>query len=148
MSFNHGAGDKDGMQGLMRFSLSFVAAFSIAVFVVMELFAANIAGFFVSGYDNVMDVAVIGARIFSIGFLFMGFNVYFSSLFTSLSNGPVSALISLIRSLLLLAPLILVLPYMFGIEAVWFATPLTELVTLAVAIGLVLKLKGRYGYLA
>jgi Na+-driven multidrug efflux pump len=148
MSFNHGAGDKDGMQGLMRFSLFFVAAFSIAVFVVMELFAANIAGFFVSGYDNVMDVAVIGARIFSIGFLFMGFNVYFSSLFTSLSNGPVSALISLIRSLLLLAPLILVLPYMFGIEAVWFATPLTELVTLAVAIGLVLKLKGRYGYLA
>ena len=112
MSYDHGAGYTEGMRDVFRSSVLFVSAFSVAVFVVMELFVAHIAGFFVSGYEDVMDITVRGARVFSVGFLFIGLNVYFSSLFTSLSNGPVSALISLIRSLILLAPLILVLPYL------------------------------------
>ncbi len=147
MSYDHGSGDKDGMNKVFKFSLRFVAVLSIAVFVVMELFAHQIAGLFAGSSDSVMDITVYGARIFSIGFLFMGLNVYGSSLFTSLSNGPVSALISLIRSLVLLIPLIIALPALFGIDAVWFAVPLTELVSAVLVVYLMLRYSGRYGYM-
>ncbi len=147
MSYDHGSGDKEGMNKVFRFSLRFVMVLSIAVFVIMELFSHQIAGFFAESSESVMGITVYGARVFSIGFLFMGLNVYASSLFTSLSNGPVSALISLIRSLVLLIPLIIVLPAVFGIDSVWFAVPITELVTAIVAIYLVLRHSGRYGYM-
>ena len=77
----------------------------------------------------------------------MGFNVYASSLFTSLSNGPVSALISVVRSILLLAPLIVLLPMMFGIDAIWYAVPLTEFVTVLLSVFLILRLGKGYGFL-
>ncbi len=147
MSYDHGSGDKEGMNKVFRFSLKFVAILSIAVFVVMELFAHQIAGIFAGSSDSVMDLTVYGARIFAIGFLFMGLNVYGSSLFTSLSNGPVSALISLIRSLVLLAPMIIALPAIFGIDAVWFAVPLTEIASTILVVYLLFRYSGRYGYM-
>ncbi|MBR4226217.1 MAG: MATE family efflux transporter [Candidatus Methanomethylophilaceae archaeon] len=147
MSFDHGAGDRDGMRRVFRFSLKFVAVLSVAIFVVMELFSQQIAGFFAEGSDDVMDITVYGARIFSFGFLLMGLNVYASSLFTSLSNGPVSALISLIRSLILLAPLVLLIPMAFGIDAIWYAIPVTELVTAVLATLLIVRYGSRYGYI-
>ena len=147
MSYDHGSGDKEGMKKVFRFSLKFVAALSIAAFVIMELFCKQITGFFAENSDSVMDIAVYGARIFSFGFLLMGLNVYGSSLFTSLSNGPVSALISLFRSLVLLAPLIIALPAMFGIDSVWLAVPLTELISSFVVVYFILRYSGRYGYM-
>ena len=147
MSFDHGAGDGDGMRKVFGFSLKFTAALSVLVFVMMELFSGQVAGFFAEGSESVMEITVYGAGIFSFGFLFMGFNVYASSLFTSLSNGPVSALISLFRSLILLTPLIIILPAVFGIDAIWYAVPVTELFSAVLASLLVIRYGGRYGYM-
>ncbi len=147
MSYDHGSGDKEGMNKVFRFSLKFVAVLSIAVFVMMELFSHQIAGFFAESSESVLNITVDGARIFSFGFLLMGLNVYASSLFTSLSNGPISALISLFRSLVLLAPLIVALPALFGIDSVWFAVPLTELISAFLVVYLILRYSGRYGYM-
>ena len=77
----------------------------------------------------------------------MGVNMYVSSLFTSLSNGLVSAAISALRTLILLAPLIILLPMAFGIDAGWYAIPITELVTFIIAWIILFRLNGRYGYM-
>ena len=71
-----------------------------------------------------------------------------SSLFTSSSNGPVSAVMAAVRSVILLAPLIILLPEVFGIDAVWFAVPITEMVTLALSAFLLMKHNKDYGYFA
>ncbi len=147
MSYDHGGRDREGMGKVFRFSMLFVVSLSVAVFAAMELFSSDIARFFAGSSEEVVGIIVGGATVFSFGFLFMGFNVYASSLFTSLSNGLLSALISLIRSLVLLAPLIVLLPSAFGIDAVWYAIPLTESVTATLAAFLVLRCGGRYGYM-
>ena len=147
MSYNHGKGDREGMQCLYRISMMFVLVFSVAAFVVMESFSSYIVGFFAEGSDGVMGIAVAGAAVFAFAFLAMGFNVYASSLFTSLSNGLVSALISVMRSLLLLAPLIVLLPMSFGIGAVWYAVPVTEFATLVLSVLLMLVLGRGYGFI-
>ena len=148
MSYNHGAGDKKSMQHLLRSSVIILSVMSFFVFAMMEVFTDEIAGLFAESSESVMDITVRGARIFSIGFLFMGMNLYASSLFTSLSNGPVSAVIAAVRSVILLAPLIILLPEVFGIDAVWFAVPITEIVTLALSAFLLVKHNKDYGYFA
>ena len=147
MSYNHGKGDGIRMNSLYRISAVFVIIVSIIIFLIMEVFGGYIVGFFVEDSENVMSLATDGAKVFSFAFLMMGFNVYASSLFTSLSNGPVSALISVVRSILLLAPLIVLLPMMFGIDAIWYAVPLTEFVTVLLSVFLILRLGKGYGFL-
>ena len=147
MSFDHGAGDREGKRNVFRTSMIFVSLISVAVFALLELFSRGIAGLFASASDSVMDITADGAVIFSFGFIFMGVNLYVSSLFTSLSSGLISAIISALRSFVLLAPLIVLLPMAFGIDAVWFAVPIAELATYAVSWFLILRYNGRYGYI-
>ena len=45
-------------------------------------------------------MTVHGFRIFSVGYLFSGINIYASSFFTALCNGPLSAFLSFTRTLL------------------------------------------------
>lgn len=147
MSFDHGAGDTEGKRNVFFRSMVFVSLVSIAMFLVVEFGSRGIAGLFASASDEVMDITVKGAAIFAFGFLFMGANLYVSSLFTSLSNGLISAIISALRTLVLLAPLIVFLPMLFGIDAVWLAVPLAELITYVVAWTLLFRYNGRYGYM-
>lgn len=147
MSFNHGAKDEKGMRNTLKFSVLFVTAVSVTVFLFMEFFSREVAGLFASASDAVMDITADGAVIFAYGFLFMGMNLYLSSLFTSLSNGVVSAVISALRSFVLLAPLILIIPAVLGIDYVWVAVPVAEFISFAVAMFLLFRYNGQYGYM-
>ena len=147
MSYHNGAGDDVHKRELFRFSMKFVCIFALAVFIVMEIFAGTIVGFFVSGSSDVGQMATEGARIHALAFLLMGVNDYASALFTSLSNGLVSAVISGVSSFIILAPIIVALPILFGIHAIWFAVPLTELISVFVTIQYFLRLGPKYGFL-
>ena len=147
MSYRHGADDKEHMWELFRISMTFVMGVSIAIFAVMELFAGPIVSVFASDSDSVMSITTHGAMVFSFAFLLMGGNMYSSSLFTSLSNGRVSAIISFVRTLVLLAPFIVILPMVFGIDAIWYAVPLTELLTFMLSAWFINSLGHRYGFL-
>ena len=148
MSYNQGADDKKMMRSLFSTSMRFVGILSIMTFVLLETLAGPIVGLFAGDSEHVREMTVHGARIFAFAFLMMGFNAYASSLFTSLSNGLLSALISFIRGIIVLAPLIVLMPIVMGPEGVWFAVPLTEVVTVAISAFLVVRMGPRYGYMA
>ncbi len=147
MSYCNGAGDRKQMKVLFSTSLKLVAVQSLITFVLMWAFANVIVGAFAGDSEHVMEIAERGAKIFAFAFLMMGFNAYASSLFTSLSNGLLSALISFIRGIILLAPLIVIAPMLLGPDGVWFAVPLTETVTFAVAAFFTVRKGPEYGYL-
>lgn len=147
MSYFNGARDTEGMRSMYRFSMLFVSAFSVAVFAFMELFAGMVVAVFAGDSEHVRDLATDGARIYSVAFLFMGTNIYASSLFTSLSNGLISAIIAGIRGIILLAPLIVILPTVFGIDAIWYAVTITEVVTATLSAAFMLRYGPRYGFL-
>lgn len=147
MSYHNGAGDTVHKRELFRFSMKFVFLFSFVVFIVMELFAGTVIGFFVPEFSEVGVMATEGARIHALAFLIMGLNDYASGLFTALSNGLVSAVISGLSSFVILAPLIVLFPIVFGIHAIWFAVPLTEFIAAFVTLYYLMKLGPKYGFL-
>lgn len=53
MSYFNGARDTEGMRSMYRFSMLFVAAFSVVVFVLMELFAGSVVAVFAGDSDHV-----------------------------------------------------------------------------------------------
>ena len=79
-------------------------------------------------------------------FLFMGFSIYASSLFTALNNGLVSALISFLRTLVFETGAVIILPLIFGIDGIWFSVTVAEMFACAIAACFMIGLSGHYGY--
>ena len=87
-----------------------------------------------------------GFKLFAPSFIFVGINIFSSALFTAFSNGKVSALISFLRTLLFVVVFLLVLPKFLGVNGVWIAVPLAEILGFLVSIYYLKKYKVTYGY--
>ena len=77
--------------------------------------------------------------------IFKGYMIM-SSLFTALSNGKISALLSFIRTLVLIVVFVLLFVKLFGIDGLWYALPTAEFVSLIIGIIFVKKYKKVYNY--
>lgn len=75
-----------------------------------------------------------------------GFNIYGSSFFTALNNGPVSALISFLRTLVFQILCVMVLPIFFGLTGVWLSVTIAEILTLCVTVFFFLTMRKKYHY--
>ncbi len=146
-SYNYGAGNKVNLKKLMKLSLRFIAIAAILIFIIANVFSDQLIGIFVDSNDPVYAITKNGLWLFSLAFLVMGFNIFASAIFTALSNGKISALISFLRTFFLLSGAILLLPELFGIEAVWLAVPVAEGIAIIVSTICVLKYRRHYEYL-
>jgi Na+-driven multidrug efflux pump len=106
-----------------------------------------LAGIFTPKGSGVYSITKAGFLIVSFSFLFSGVNIFSSALFTALSNGKLSAIISFLRSLVLLSIGILLLPLFLGTEGLWLAIPFAEGTTFLVSILFIWKKKETYHYI-
>ncbi len=87
------------------------------------------------------SLAVTGNRICTIALFFIGFNIFTSGMFTALSNGIISAILAFSRSFVFMMIAMLVLPVLLGVNGIWLATPVAELMALALSLGMFIKYK-------
>ena len=146
ISFKYGAGDRRQLRFAVRFGLLFVLLCSVAEFLISVLTDSWALGLFTRSDGPVYRIALKGFPIFALSFLLMGFNIFASSLFTALSNGAVSAIISLARTFVFLVGSLLLLPRLLGEIGVWLAVPAAEFLGLLVSVGFLLAGRSRYGY--
>ncbi len=146
ISYNYGARDKEQLRKTMRYSGNFLLVSSAIIFVFSMLGAPYIVAAFVGRGTEVFAIATGGMRIYSFCFLFIGFNIFTSAMFTAFSNGRVSAAISLMHSVVFLFAGITLLPLLFGVDGIWLAMPAAEAATLGLSWYCVKKHKDVYGY--
>ncbi|MCI8658913.1 MAG: MATE family efflux transporter [Lachnospiraceae bacterium] len=135
IGFHYGNKNHARQRRVLRISAGFLAVASLAVFGFSRTGGEYIAGMFAQKASEVYKLAVHGFGIFSFGFLFCGWNIFASGMFTALSNGKISAAISFLRTFGLLAGSILLLPRVWGIVGVWLAVPAAEGVMFVVSAG-------------
>lgn len=146
ISFHYGAGNKQELQNVYRKSLTLMGGSGILMTVSAIALSGILSQIFV-GYDvALMELTKRGFVIYSLSFLIMGINVYGSAFFTALGNGLVSALISFLRTLLFQVAAVLMLPVWLGIDGIWLAIVVSEVLALFVTAYFFIKEKSRYGY--
>lgn len=144
ISYHYGAGNRAEVRGLLGKSLRITAAFGVAMLAASQLLATSLADLFV-GYDQTLFVLTRhGFRVYALSFLISGFNIFSSAFFTALNNGVVSAAISFLRTLVFQMLAILTLPSFLGIDGVWLAIVVAELLALAVSVLFLLSSRRRY----
>ena len=134
IGFHHGGGNHARQKRVLSVSIRFIAVSSVLIFAVSLLGGPCIVRLFADGSSEVCRIASNGFTIFSFSFLFCGLNIFTSAMFTALSNGKVSAILSFLRTFVLLAGGILLLPHIWGITGVWLAVPLAEGIMFAVSV--------------
>lgn len=132
-SFHYGASNYRELRNVYKISMWFVLLSSLGVTVLSYLAAAPISGIFVGKNTETYTLAVSGFTIFSFCFLFSGFNIFSSALFTALSDGKTSAIISFTRTFGFILLSLLTLPAILGINGVWLAIPVAEFLTVFLA---------------
>lgn len=146
IGFKYGAADYCQLKGMLKKSLVIIGTFSVVMVVAGELFGAPLSKLFV-GYDaGLFEMTRDAFKIFSLSFLFAGFAIFGSSFFTALNNGPVSALISFLRTLVFQISAVLVFPQFWGIDGIWWSVVAAEVMAVAVTVILIVALKKKYKY--
>lgn len=146
VGYHDGAKNYTELKGLLRQSLMMIVIFGIGMVICAELLAESLANIFV-GYDMVlMKLTVLGFRIFSLSFAFMGFGIFVSGFFTALNDGVTSAIISFLRTLVFQSITIMILPIILGIDGIWISMVVAEFMSVILGtIFLIVKQK-KYHY--
>jgi Na+-driven multidrug efflux pump len=146
IGFHYGAKNESELQSIFKKSMNLNLISGIVLAVIGLFLSRALAELFV-GYDpELCEMTVKGFQIYAISFLFCGFNIFGSSLFTALGNGLVSAIISFLRTLLFQVAAILVMPLIWGLDGIWYSVAVAEIVALVLTMAFVVKLRGRYHY--
>ncbi len=146
ISYHYGAGNRAELQNLFRKSLLLMAGCGVVLTLLAEAVAAPLSRIFV-GYDAALyEMTRHGFRLYALSFLAAGLNVFGSAFFTALNDGPVSAAISFLRTLVFQVAVVLVLPALFGIDGIWLAVTVAELLALAVTTAFLVGKRKKYHY--
>lgn len=166
IGYNFGAQNKAELQNIFKKSMIILAAVGITMLALAEGLADVIARMFFNNsmikdgmtaveieavkkqIEVLRPMTANGLRLYSICFLFAGFNMFCSSMFTALNNGLMSAMSSFARTLVFQIACIVVLPLFWGLNGVWLATVVAEGLTLILSVVLFAANNKRYGYVA
>lgn len=134
ISYKFGCGDQTQLRKIVHNSLWFVAASSVGAFFLSQILAGPVASFFSDKGSHVYAITVDGLRVYAVSFVLMGVSIFVSAMFTALSDGKTSAIISFARTFVFLIAMILLLPPVFGETGVWLTVPAAELLGIIVAV--------------
>ncbi len=146
LSYYYGEKNHEKLKKLVSTSLKVIAVISLVT--VAASFAATkpLVSIFARPNNPVYDLAVTGNRICTLALFFIGFNIFASGMFTALSNGIVSAILAFSRSFVFMLITMLILPAILGVNGIWLATPVAELMALALSALMFLKYRKQYQY--
>ena len=143
VSYNLGARNYEKIKETTDYSFITIIVSSILITAISLLFGKQIIHLFVDD-GHVFNLTWDALKLFSLVFLFIGYNVFISGYFTALGNGFLSALVSSLRSLILVVIFLILLPKVIDVSGIWLAMPLSEAVTIFIAFNLYRKYGKNY----
>lgn len=145
-SFNYGAENNEQIKHIYMICIYFILCSSLIMVLISILTSSSLIAIFTPMNGPTYQITVDGFYLFALNFLFAGTNIFASALFTAFSNGKISAIISFLRTFVIIVACILLLPQLIGVKGVWLAIPIAECLTLFISIYYLNKYKYIYNY--
>ena len=147
VGYHYGSENKTEIKNLFKKSMIITVAAALVMTMLGVVLSSPLSHIFVGYDEGLKAMTQRGMTLYSISFLLCGFNIFVSAMFTALSNGPVSALLSFLRTLVFQVVAILILPNLFGIDGVWLSIAVAEAATLLVVMVFLVVYRKKYQYL-
>ncbi len=129
ISTNYGAGKGSRIRETLRLALYTTAVFAL-FWTALSFAAPNLyIRVFMSPTPEILTIAPAIIRAYALSFLLLPFNIFSTYYFQSIMQPRAAFIVSVARGLVISGVLILLLPVLAGPDALWFAMPVTELLT-------------------
>ena len=129
-----GEGNKDELHHIRNTGIMMMGVMGIIMLAAGILSADLVARIFV-GYDDALRNMAVNALIFvSLSFFPLGLTTFSSAFFTGMNDGTFSLMIAASKSFVLPAAFLFILPPLMGVYGIWLATPLSEIMTVLLAV--------------
>lgn len=127
VGFNYGAGNKERVKETFRFVMIAATVITTIGCVCSLLFPEWIVRAFTTDKE-LIGISANGLKISLSAFFIVGTQIVISQFFQSIGVAWKAMLLSLSRQCLFLIPAILFLPSLFGLNGVWLAAPISDII--------------------
>lgn len=142
ISENFGQGKKENVKLLQKLGIITAISLAIIILIIIWSFTEQIVGIFNSeGSIQLLELAKPGLRIYFIGFLFAGVNIFCASALSAVASVKWAFILSILKGFIVVNICAVVLTPIFGMKGVWSAFPLSELIILILTANAMKKTK-------
>ncbi|MCK5245514.1 polysaccharide biosynthesis C-terminal domain-containing protein, partial [Candidatus Bipolaricaulota bacterium] len=125
VGYNYGADRPDRVRQVVRLSIIVTTAMSIGTSILMLAIPALLLRIF-SQDSQVISMGTPAIRIIILAFPTVGFQVVAAGMYQALGKALPAVVLALLRQVILLTPLILLLPGLYGLTGIWIAFPIAD----------------------
>lgn len=127
--FNRGARYFKRVKHTYKLGVIYGTGLILICWMICQLFPEQIISVFGSDNEEFSDFAVKCLRIYLFSIFCAGFQIVSTNYFQATGQPLKASILSMLRQLLLLIPLILILPMFFGLEGILFSAPIADVVS-------------------
>ena len=129
LGFNQGAKKYLRIRKTYLYAILLATTLVMCLWLICHLFPENIIGLFGKESAEFTDFAVNCMNIYLFGTFCSGFQIVSCGYFQATGQPLKAAILSTLRQLSLLVPLIIILPLFFGLKGILFSAPIADIVS-------------------
>ncbi|WP_446002696.1 MATE family efflux transporter [Clostridium estertheticum] len=128
IGYNYGAKLYDRVFKILKLAIIFGTCIAVLGFIVVQLFANQLITIFVGNNPELIKLGAHGLRIDLLVLPILGFQILGASYFQAINEAKTSMVLSVLRQVIVLIPIILILPLFLKLDGLWFSQPCADLI--------------------
>lgn len=133
ISYNYGAGKMDRVHKIVHLALAVALGLMLVLLAVLELIPVQLLVLF-SASENMFAIGTVALRICCLSLPFGAAAIIFASSFQSLGRSRYTLAVNLCRQLIFIVPAAWLLSLSGRLELIWLSVPITEALSMGLAI--------------
>lgn len=138
IGFNYGAKQFNRVKETLKIAIIAATTLCMITFMVTQISPGIIIKIF-NNDPQLIQIASHGIRIFLLMTPIIGFQIVSSNYFQAIGKAKISLILSMLRQVIILIPMLLILPNFFGLEGIWMAGPIADFIAFVITAILLYK---------
>lgn len=126
IGFNFGAKSFARVKETLRLALISASVISVFAFALIQTIPEIMVKLFNSSDPGLLEYGRNGLTIGLMALPIVGFQVVAGNFFQSMGNAKIAVLLTLLRQVIILIPLLFILPNYFGLNGIWMSMPISD----------------------
>ena len=144
IGYNYGAKLYERVLKILKLSIISGTCIAIMGFALVQIFSKSLIGVFVGNNPELVSLGSRGLRIDLIVLPILGFQILGASYFQAINEAKTSMILSILRQVIVLIPIILILPIFLGLDGLWLSQPCADIIATALTAFFLYKSIGKF----
>lgn len=139
IGFNYGAKDSGRVKSALKISIISATIIATSAFLFIEALPHTIIRLFNTNSDVLFQITYTGLKTVILMLPVVGFQVVAGNLFQSIGKAKIAMLLTLLRQVIVLIPLLFILPQFMGLKGIWTAFPIADFISATIVAWFLLR---------